>query len=112
MSQNPVSSAEDPKIQADWTGLAHIGLAQLALLNGSGKATEHLVAAVARGGNIALIAQAIESGFEKENPIQPFVELQRLTLPRAQPSGGTGSIGFPIEPGLVLALGKIGRAHV
>ncbi len=106
MIQAPVISAEDAAIQTDWTGLAHIRLAQLVLLSGSGQATETLEAAVARGGSIALIAQAIETGFEKENPIQPFVELQRLTLPREQASGRTGSIGFPIDPGLVLALGK------
>ena len=104
--QDPVISSADTAIQTDWTGLAHIRLAQLALLTGSSKATENLVAAVARGGNIALIAQAIETGFEKQNPIQPFVELQRLTLSRDQASAETGSIGFPIDPGLVLALGK------
>lgn len=104
--QSPVISAEDTTIQTDWTGLAHIRLAQLALLSESGQATEHLEAAVARGGSIALIAQAIETGFENENLIQPFVELQRLTLPSEQVSLHTGSIGFPMDPGLVLALGK------
>ena len=104
--ERPVASGSAMGSEADWEGLALLRLAQIGLLGGEAFNPARLQAAVERGGEIGLIARAIREAVATPDPLRTFASLQRLDLTGEPPPGRYGSINFPMEPGLVLALGK------
>ena len=65
-----------------------------------------LQGAIERGGEIGLIARTIQEAVATPDPLLAFAALQTLDLRSDPPTGVHGSIDFPMDPGLVLALGK------
>ena len=104
--ERPVDSGNATGSQPDWQGLALLRLAQIGLLGGEAFNPARLQAAIERGGEIGLIARAIREAVATPDPVRTFAALQRLNLTGEPPPGRYGSIDFPMEPGLVLALGK------
>ena len=92
--------------QPDWEGLAHLRLAQIGLLKLEAFNPARLTAAIERGGAIGLIAQTIQEAVATPDPMRAFAALMQLDLESERPAGAHGAIAFPMEPGLVLAMGK------
>ena len=104
--ERPVAGGNATGSQPDWEGLALLRLAQIGLLGGEAFNPARLQAALERGGEIGLIARAMQEAVETPDPLRTFAALQQLDLTGDPPPGRYGSIDFPMEPGLVLALGK------
>ena len=104
--ERPVDGGNGNESQPDWEGLALVRLAQIGLLGGEAFNPARLQAAFERGGEIGLIAGAMQEAVATPDPLRTFASLQQLDLTSDPPPGRYGSIDFPMEPGLVLALGK------
>ena len=104
--ERPVASGSAMGSEADWEGLALLRLAQIGLLGGEAFNPARLQAALERGGEIGLIARTMQEAVATPDPLRTFAVLQQLDLTSDPPPGREGSIAFPMEPGLVLALGK------
>lgn len=104
--ERPVDGGNATESQPDWEGLALVRLAQIGLLGGEAFNPARLQAAFERGGEIGLIAGAMQEAVATPDPMRTFASLQQLDLTSDSPPGRYGSIDFPMEPGLVLALGK------
>jgi hypothetical protein len=104
--ERPVAGGLAAEPQPDWAGLAHLRLAQIGLLGGEAFNPARLDASIERGGAIGLIAQTIQEAVASADPLQAFAALQELDLTSETPPGMHGSIEFPMEAGLVLAMGK------
>ena len=104
--ERPVDGGNGNESQPDWEGLALVRLAQIGLLGGEAFNPARLQAAFERGGEIGLIAGAMQEAVATPDPMRTFASLQQLDLTSDPPPGRYGSIDFPMEPGLVLALGK------
>lgn len=92
--------------QPDWQGLAYLRLTQVALLQGQFSDPTHLRAVIDQGGALGLIGEVMRSGAANPDPLPTFAALQTLNLSGDLPPGPHGSIEFPMDPALVLALGK------
>ena len=104
--ERPVSDEGQIGPQPDWEGLAHLRLAQMSLLRIQAFDPGRLHAAIERGGTMGLIARTIQEAVVTPDPMRAFAALQQLDLASEPPPGAYGAIEFPMEPGLVLALGK------
>ena len=104
--EDPVDGGNVTGPQPDWEGLAHLRLAQIGLVGGEAFNPARLQAAFERGGEIGLIARAMQETVGTPDPMRTFAALQKVDLTSVPPPGAHGSIDFPMEPGLVLALGK------
>ena len=102
----PVVSGSAPGSQPDWEGLALLRLAQIGLLGGEAFNPARLQAAIERGGEIGLMARAMQEAVATPDPLRTFAALQQVDLTSEPPPGVHGSIGIPMDAGLVLALGK------
>ena len=104
--ERPIASGSAMGSEADWKGLALLRLAQIGLLGGEAFNPARLQAALERGGEIGLIARTMQEAVATPDPLRTFAALQQLDLTGDPPPGRYGSTDFPMEPGLVLALGK------
>ena len=104
--ENPVDGGSASGSQPDWEGLAYLRLAQIGLVGGEAFNPAWLQAAIERGGEIGLIAGAMQEAVATPDPMRTFAALQQVDLTGKPPPGVGGSIGFPMDAGLVLALGK------
>lgn len=104
--ERPVVGGNGTGSQPDWEGLALLRLAQIGLLGGEAFNPARLQAAYERGGEIGLIARAMQEAVATPDPLRTFAALQQLDVTSEPPAGRYGSIDFPMEAGLVLALGK------
>ena len=104
--ERPAAGEDQTGAQPDWQGLAHLRLAQVALLQGRFSDLTQLRAAIEHGGAIGLIGQALQSAAADPDPLPAFAALQVLNLASEPLSGGQGAIEFPMDPALALALGK------
>ena len=104
--QAPLAAGDQSSPQPDWEGLAHLRLAQIALIQGQFSDPARLRTVIERGGAIGLVGQALQSTAANPDPLPAFAALQALKLTSEPPPGAHGSIEFPMERGLVLALGK------
>lgn len=104
--EDPVDGGNATGPQPDWKGLALLRLAQIGLVGGEAFNPARLQAAIERGGEIGLIARAMQETVGTPDPLRSFAALQQVDLTREPPPGAHGSIGFPMDAGLVLALGK------
>ena len=104
--EDPVDGGNATGPQPDWEGLALLRLAQIGLVGGEAFNPARLQAAIARGGEIGLIARAMQETMGTPDPLRSFAALQQVDLTSEPPPGAHGSIGFPMDAGLVLALGK------
>ncbi len=104
--QAPLAAGDSSSAQPDWEGLAHLRLAQIALIQGQFSDPARLRTVIERGGAIGLVGQALQSTAANPDPLPTFAALQTLNLSSEPPPGAHGSIGFPMEHALVLALGK------
>ena len=104
--ERPVDGGNATGSQPDWKGLALLRLAQIGLLGGEAFSPARLQAAMERGGEIGVIARAIRAAVTAPDPMRTFAASQQVDLTSDPPPGAYGSIEFPMEPGLVLALGK------
>ena len=104
--EDPVPQRSATGSQPDWEGLANLRLAQIGLLGGEAFNPARLDAAEERGGVVGLIARTMQEAVATPDPMQTFAALQQLDLTSEPPPGVHGSIGFPMDAGLVLALGK------
>lgn len=104
--EQPISSEGQLGPEPDWEGLAYLRLAQISLLEPEAFDPARLQGAIERGGAIGLIARTLQEAVVTPDPLLAFAALQRLDLTSEPPPGAHGSIDFPMEPGLVLALGK------
>lgn len=104
--EDPVNGGNAAGSQPDWEGLALLRLAQIGLVGGEAFNPARLDAALERGGVIGLIAQAMREAVETPDPLRTFAALQQVDLTGEPPPGAHGSIEFPMDAGLVLALGK------
>ena len=105
--ERPVADMDRSASRPDWEGLAYLRLAQISLLAIEAFDQSRLNAAIGRGGAIGLIARTIQEAAATPDPLRTFAALQQLDLVSEPPHGVSGSIEFPMEPGLVLALGKV-----
>ncbi len=104
--EGPVPDGNATGSQPDWEGLANLRLAQIGLLGGEAFNPARLDAAEERGGVVGLIARTMQEAVATPDPLRAFAALQQLDLTSEPPPGVHGSIGFPMDAGLVLALGK------
>ena len=104
--ETPAGGGDQISSQPDWEGLARLRLAQIGLLKIQAFDRARLDAALERGGAIGLIAQTMQEAVANADPLRMFAALQQLDLASEPPPGTYGAIEFPMEPGLVLALGK------
>ena len=104
--ETPAGGGDQISSQPDWEGLARLRLAQIGLLKIQAFDRARLDAALERGGAIGLIAQTMQEAVANADPLRMFAALQQLDLASEPPPGAYGAIEFPMEPGLVLALGK------
>lgn len=104
--EGPVDGGSATGSQPDWEGLALLRLAQIGLVGGEAFNPARLQAAIERGGEIGLIARAMQEAVETPDPLRTFAALQQVDLTGEPPPGAHGSIDFPMDAGLVLALGK------
>ena len=104
--ETPAGGGDQISSQLDWEGLARLRLAQIGLLKIQAFDPARLDAALERGGAIGLIAQTMQEAVANADPLRMFAALQQLDLASEPPPGAYGAIEFPMEPGLVLALGK------
>ena len=104
--ETPAGGGDQISSQLDWEGLARLRLAQIGLLKIQAFDPARLDAALERGGAIGLIAQTMQEAVANADPLRIFAALQQLDLASEPPPGAYGAIEFPMEPGLVLALGK------
>ncbi|MDE2896775.1 MAG: VCBS repeat-containing protein [Chloroflexota bacterium] len=104
--EDPVDGGSGTGSQPDWEGLAYLRLAQIGLVGGEALNPAWLQAAIERGGEIGLIAGAMQEAVATLDPMRTFAALQQVDLTGTPPPGVGGSIGFPMDAGLVLALGK------
>ena len=102
----PVIGGNETGSQPDWEGLANLRLAQIGLVGGEAFNPARLQAAIERGGEIGLIARAMQETVGTPDPMRTFAALQQMDLTSDPPPGVHGSIEFPMDAGLVLALGK------
>lgn len=106
MIERPVAGGDATGSQADWEGLAYLRLAQIGLVGGEAFNPARLQAAVERGGVIGLIGQTMQAAVATPDPMRTFAALQQVDLTGEPPPGVHGSIEFPMDAGLALALGK------
>lgn len=104
--EGPVDGGNATGSQPDWEGLALLRLAQIGLVGGEAFNPARLQAAMERGGEIGLIARAMQEAVATPDPLRTFGALQQVDLASEPPPGVGGSIEFPMDAGLVLALGK------
>ena len=104
--EDPVDGGSATGSQPDWEGLALLRLAQIGLVGGEAFNPARLQAAIERGGEIGLIARAMQDTVGTPDPMRTFAALQQVDLTREPPPGVHGAIDFPMDAGLVLALGK------
>ena len=104
--EDPVDGGSATGSQPDWEGLALLRLAQIGLVGGEAFNPARLQAAIERGGEIGLIARAMQDTVGTPDPMRTFAALQQVDLTREPPTGVHGAIDFPMDAGLVLALGK------
>ncbi len=104
--ERPIDGGNATGSQPDWEGLALLRLAQIGLLGGEAFSPARLQAAMERGGEIGVIARAIRAAVAAPDPMRTFAAAQQVDLTSDPPPGAYGSINLPMEPGLVLALGK------
>ena len=104
--ERPVTGGDQAGAQPDWEGLAYLRLGQISLLKIEAVDPAHLNSAIERGGEIGLIARRMREAVATPDPLRAFAALQTLDLRSDRPPGNRGSIDFPMDPGLVLALGK------
>ena len=104
--ETPAGGGDQISSPLDWEGLARLRLAQIGLLKIQAFDPARLDAAIERGGAIGLIAQTMQEAVANADPLRMFAALQQLDLASEPPPGAYGAIEFPMEPGLVLALGK------
>ncbi len=104
--EQPVSDGPRVDPEPDWEGLAHLRLAQISLLAIEAFDPSRLQAAIDRGGELGLIAQTIQEAVATPDALGAFAALQQLDLASEPPPGVDGRIGFPMDAGLILGLGK------
>ncbi len=104
--EGPVAGGDATGPQPDWAGLANLRLAQIGILGGEAFNPARLDSAVDRGGVIGLIARTMREAVATPDPMRTFAALQQMDLTSEPPPGVHGSIDYPLDAGLVLALGK------
>ena len=104
--EGPVAGGNAAGSEPDWEGLALLRLAQIGLVGGEAFNPSRLDAALKRGGAIGLLAQTMQDAVTAPDPMRTFAALQQVDLTSKPPPGAHGSIEFPMDAGLVLALGK------